>query len=255
MPQTVYDVGDPITSRLKLGVAPDGTTIVTVTVTKPDGTTQTGVAGPTRDGATDEYTAQWTADYLGGGDYVAKWTVTGTGAGVQAKVYNVRPIPSARTRVAWAPFLSSVGDYVPRLTIDTTTPGQAVPLGTFSGQTDPTDEQVMRLIDQAISTVAGPLVTVVPALYDLAGAVVSMRAAAAVQRAYARNPQDYAAADALDRRADASYAVLSAANAANADGGAPLAEYAFPDPVPWGDGVPIGSTGQTVFGRWGQDLL
>jgi hypothetical protein len=38
MPQTVYDVGDPITSRLKLGVTPDGTTVATVAVQRPDGT-------------------------------------------------------------------------------------------------------------------------------------------------------------------------------------------------------------------------
>lgn len=256
MPQTVYDVGDPITSRLKLGVAPDVGTAVTVTVTKPDGAAQAGVAGPSRDGLTDEYVAQWTADYTAGGDYVAKWTVTGTGAGVQAKVYNVRPIPSARTRPSWSPFLSQVADYVPRLTIDTVTPGVAIPLGTFTGQTDPTDEQVMRLIDQAFATVAAPLVTVAPTLYDLATVVVSLRAAAAVQRAYARNPQDYAAADALDRRADSSYTVLSVANASATDpGGVPSLEWSFPDPVPWGDGVPKSTAGVATWGRWGEDLL
>lgn len=255
MPQTVYDVGDPITSRLKLGVVPDGTTVVIVAVTKPDGTAQAGVAGPTLDGL-DEYTAQWVADYAAGGDYVAKWTVTGTGAGVQAKVYNVRPTPSARTRVSWAPFLSQVADYVPRLTIDTVTPGESIPLGTFTGQTDPTDEQVMRLIDQALTTVAGPLVSLAPALYDLATTVVSMRTAAAVQRAYARNAQDYAAADALDRRADAAYATLVTADAsATEPGGVAGLEWSFPDPVPWGDGIPKTSTGVSTFGRWGQDLL
>jgi hypothetical protein len=79
MPQTVYDIGDPITSRLKLGVTPDGTTAVTVAVTKPDGTSQ-AVTGPTGPVNSDEWTAQWTAAMAN--DYVAVWTVTGTGAGV-----------------------------------------------------------------------------------------------------------------------------------------------------------------------------
>jgi hypothetical protein len=253
MPQTVYDVGDPITSRLKLGVAPDGTTVVLVLVTKPDGTTQTGVAGPTRDGTTDEYTAQWAADYPAGGDYVAKWTVTGTGAGVQAKVYNVRALPSARTRVAWSPFLSQVADYVPRLTVDTVTPGSSVPLGTFTGQTDPTDEQVQRLIDQAVARVQGPLVAVAVSLYDLATTVAALRAAASVQRAFARNPQDYAAADALDAQADASYSTLVTANAtASEAGGVGVPEWSFPTPVPWGDG--LSSTTAATWWR-GQEQL
>jgi hypothetical protein len=235
MPQTVFDVGDTITSRLSLGVTPDGTTNVSLAVTKPDGTTQvtTSVAGPVN---VDEYTAQWTATQPN--DYVAVWTVTGTGAGVQAKVYNVRPLPSPdNTRPTWAPFLSRVADLVPALTIDRTTPGSVTMWGTFNGNTWPTDEQAMRLVDAATRTINATLGTVAPALYPLAGDVAALRAAAAIQRAYPRNPADLATADALDRRADADMARLVTANSAAGAAvlASPLAQWAFPSPVAWGD--------------------
>lgn len=236
MPQTVYDQGDPITSRLKLGVTPDVTTAVTVVVTRPDGTQQ--YSGPPAGGPVngDEYTVQWTASMAN--DYVAVWTVTGTGAGVQAKVYNVRPLPSpSASRPAWVPFLSDVADYIPRLTIDMVTPGSAVEYGTFNGLTTPSDEQAMRLLDRAVGSVIATAGTIQTSVAGLAATAAALRAAAAIQRAYPRSADDRAVADALDRRADAELARLVAANAAAGAVGTTgtLPQWSFPAPVAWGD--------------------
>lgn len=144
MPQTVYDVGDPITSRLKLGVTPDGGTVATVTVKRPDGATIAGLTPGAFVG--DEKTVQWYATDDGtpngtvlaaAGDWLAVWKVTGTGASVAAKVYNVAPLPGTSTRAGWSPFLSDVADFVPFLTVDTVTPGSQLYLGTFTGVTSP----------------------------------------------------------------------------------------------------------------------
>jgi hypothetical protein len=152
VPQTVFDQGDLITSRLNLGVTPDDTTTATVTVQRPDGTAIAGLN--TSAWAGMEKTVQWWATDDGtaagtttssAGDWLAVWRVTGTGASVTAKVYPVRPLPSASSdRPPWAPFLSDVADHVPWLTVDTVTPGSQVYLGTFTGRTTPTDEQVQR---------------------------------------------------------------------------------------------------------------
>lgn len=244
MPQTVYDVGDPITSRLDIGVTPDGSTVVSVAVTAPDGTL-VAVVGPTQVGTSSVWTAQWTGDL--DGDYVAVWTVTGTGAGVQAKVYNVRALPSASdTRPVWTPFLSDVADYVPRLTIDTITPGSATEYGTFTGSTTPTDEQAHRLTDAAVAAVLGAVGTVDDTLHGLARVVAAIRAAASIQRAYPRDltairgSDEASLADALDRRADAELARLITANTAAGQAQVPAAVlpvYSFPDPVSWGDSL------------------
>lgn len=248
MPQTVYDTGDPITSRLSLGVTHDGTTTVAVAVYRPDGT---AVAAPGMSGwlAGEERTAQFyaTNDGLAGsavdaadGDWVAVWTVGGTGAGVQAKVYNVRALAGASDRrPAWAPFLSDVADHVPRLTIDVATPGSAIELGTFNGLTAPTDEQAQRHVDQAVaSIVAAAGVVTGDGVQQQARASAALRAAASIQRAWPRSAEDRAAADALDRRADAEFGRLLTAIAATAGSTSvpsALPQYAFPTPVKWGD--------------------
>ncbi len=239
MVQTVFDVGDPITSRLKLGVAPDGTTVVAVAVTAPDGTAQT-VVGPTGPVNVDEYMAQWTATMAG--DYVATWSVTGTGAGVQSKVFVVRAAPLASDdRPVWAPYLSDVADHVPYLTVDTTTPGDATFLRTFSGYTSPTDSQAARITDQAVVSVMAAVGTVNDSLHGMARLVASLRAAAAILRAYPRDPNDpndRALAQDLDRRADAELAVLKAANEAAGEAQVPAAlapVWSFPQSVSWGD--------------------
>jgi hypothetical protein len=241
LPQTVFDVGDPITSRLKLGVTPDGTTVVTVAVTKPDGTAQTLSGGPTRVELTDEWTAQWAASMAG--DYVATLSVTGTGAGVQAKVFNVRALPTADDgRPTWAPFLSDVADHIPYLTVDVVTPGSATYYMTFNGNTHPADDSAMRHVDQAVVSVAAAVGTVNAALSEQAKLVASLRAAASILRAYPRDPNDpndRALAQDLDRRADAELGRLIDANTAAGEATVPpsglLPIYSFPVAVSWGD--------------------
>jgi hypothetical protein len=102
--------------------------------------------------ATDDGTASGTT-LAAAGDWLAVWKVTGTGASVTAKVYNVAPLPGTSTRPSWSPFLSDVADHVPFLTIDPTVPGSQVYLGTFTGWTSPTDEQAQRHIDRAVAIV------------------------------------------------------------------------------------------------------
>lgn len=244
MPQTVYDVGDPITSRLTLGVTPDGTTAVTVAVYRPDGTViaaspssgwvngnqKTVQLYATDTGAAGASTAE--AD----GDWLVVWTVTGTGASVTAKVYPVAPLPGTSTRPAWSPFLSDVADFVPMLTVDATVPGSQVYLGTFTGNTSPTDEQAQRHIDNAVRFVGAGFGALTTELASMARSVAAVRAAATLARAFARNPDDLDLATALERQAAADLTVLIGAveNAGSTSLSAVPVLYA-PEPVGWGD--------------------
>ena len=260
MPQTVYDVGDPITSRLKLGVTPDGTTSVTVAVTRPDGTAITVVpsVGWTGDDG-DEKTAQFYATddgTVGGttlaadGDWLALWKVTGTGASVTPKIYNVTPLPATSARVAWSPFLSDVADHVPFLTIDQRTPGMQTYLGTFTGWTSPADEVAQRHIDQAVAIVGAGFGTLTGALPRMARSVTALWAAASLCRAYARDRDTRDLAAQLTAAASAELKVLLAAvDNAGADSLAAVPVLYAPPPVPWGDDL---DTGQHVPGirRW-----
>lgn len=243
MPQTVFDVGDPITSRLKLGVTPDGSTQVSITVTRPDGT---AITPPVISAwaNTDEKTAQWyaTDDGTAGGattgavgDWLATWRVTGTGANVAAKVYNVAALPTPGLRAVWSPPLSKVADHVPYLTVDVTDPGSQTYLGTFTGNTSPNDEVAQRHIDAAAALVT-PLAPSMPAsLYGLAGTVTALYAAASLASAYARTADDAARAAALLARASTAYTQLSTAIQALADGSddgrvAVMPVWSFPPP-------------------------
>lgn len=242
--QTVYDVGDPITSQLTLGVTPDGTTTVALVVTRPDGTVVTPPVITPFTG--DVKTAQWWATDDGtstgptsfsAGDWLALWKVTGTGANILPKVYNVAPLPGVGTRPAWSPFLSNVADHVPYLTVDTNTPGQQVYLGTFTGTTTPTDEIAQRHIDLATSMIAPLLPGMINALYPAARGVVALRAAASLARAYARRQEDIAAAASLNAQADSAWKLLVEAYGNNNQGttGVDVPYWNFPAPVAWGD--------------------
>lgn len=246
MPQTVFDVGDPITSRLKLGITPGGDTAVTVKVYRPDGTAIADPAISAWGGAAgDEKTAQWyaTDDGTAGaatgsadGDWLAVWKVTGAGAGTQAKVYNVRALATASdTRPLWAPFLSDVADYIPTRTLDITVPGSALFLGTFNGNTTPTDEQAQRHIDKAVASILATLGAVLPAAEPLARTVASLRAAASIERAYPDRDAQVNTAEQLDARANAELRQLITANAGGSTDTALLPQWAFPDPVSYGD--------------------
>jgi hypothetical protein len=222
MPQTVFDVGDPITSRLKLGMTPDPVlTVASVKVYRPTGVELLGLTASGWLGADgDEKTVQWfaTDDGTAGGptlaaagDWLAVWKVTGPGAAIAPKVYNVNPLPSTGTRPVWSPFLSDVADHVPWLTVDTATPGSQVYLGTFTGWTTPTDEQAQRHVDNAV-TVTGALLGTLPSgVYRLARTVAAVRAAAALARAFPRNRADLDTADQLAAQAATDLKVLTTA--------------------------------------------
>lgn len=248
MPQTVFDVGDPITSRLDIGVTPDGTTTASVVVQRPDGTVISGLVPTAFVGSVK--TVQWFATNTGvvgaatdlaAGDWLAVWTVTGTGASVTPKIYSVSTLPTPGTRVGWTPFLSDVADYVAYLTVDTTSPGSQVFLGTFTGNTTPTDEQVQRIIDREVSIVEGMTVgiTSMPtSLYSLASTVVALRAASIIARTYQRtNELDLRFATTLDAWAASALASLIAAvgELGGGPGAGPAPVGYFPDAPYWQD--------------------
>jgi hypothetical protein len=242
MPQTVYDAGDPITSRLKLGVTPDGTTVATVTVQRPGNVPITVSPGAwvgdektVQFWATDDGTVSGTTT-SSAGDWLVVWKVTGTGASVTPKVYSVAPLPGTSTRPSWSPFLSDVADHVPFLTIDTTDPSNQVYLGTFTGVTSPTDEIAQRHIDKAAAIVGAGFGTLTGSLPAMARAVTALFAAAALCRSYARDQQTRALADQLAGEARLELKVLNDAveNAGSSTLSALPVMFA-PDPVPWGD--------------------
>lgn len=242
MAQTVYDVGDQITSRLALAVTPDGTTAVTATLQRPDGTAVAvtpsaflGAESTFTFYATDDGTVAGTVDSAAG-DWLAVWKVTGTGAGVTPKVYNVAPLPGATARVSWSPFLSDVADHVPYLSIDPTTPGVQTYLGTFTAITSPTDEQAQRHIDRATAIVGAGFSTLTGALPAMARSVAAIWAAATLCRAFARDAETVARAADLMRQAQADLKILqnSVDNASESTTNA-LPVLRAPDPVSWGD--------------------
>jgi hypothetical protein len=165
------------------------------------------------------------------------WTVTGTGASTTAKVYNVAPLPGTSARVSWSPFLSQVADHIPYLTVDTTTPGQQVYLGTFTGTTTPTDEVAQRHVDAATALMGPAIPTISAALYPAARAVAALRAAASLARAFPRRAEDLNAAAALDGRADAAWKslVVAAEQEGTAAGAVGIPHWYFPLPATWGD--------------------
>lgn len=83
------EVGDVATATLT--VSPyDGTTVAALVVTSPDGTTSSPAAATTDGGKT------WTAavSYTLAGVWRLKWTVTGTGTGVESELVSVAPDPT-----------------------------------------------------------------------------------------------------------------------------------------------------------------
>jgi hypothetical protein len=244
MSQTVYDVGDPITSRIKLGVTPDGTTQVTVSVTSPTGATINPLLGAWEN--TDERVAQFHATADGtdtgsatgaDGDWLVVWRITGTGANVLPKVYNVAPLPGTSVRPAWSPFLSDVADHVPYLTVDSITPGTQIYLGTFTGYTAPTDEVAQRHIDRVVAMMLPSIANISATLRPAARSVAALRAAASLARAYPRRPEDMSAAEALTAAADSAWTMLvDAAEAEGTVGGSVLTPvWYFPTPKRYAD--------------------
>jgi hypothetical protein len=237
MAQTVFDVGDPIVTRLSLGVTPDGTTVPAISVIKPDGSLLSPVPGITGPLNGDEYTAQFSASQPG--DWVAIWTVSGTGAGTSAKVYNVRPLPTgSASRPAWVPFLSDVADYVPRKTRDTT-PGSEIIFGTFNGLTEPSDGQVQRILDKVVATILA-MGSITPVLEPMAAGTAALRAAADVELAWPERTSDMIVYQQLDSRAKAAMEELEEA-VERGDTGAVASNpvFSFPASPPWADDMQL----------------
>lgn len=157
------------------------------------------------------------------------------------------PIPAGpgASAVTWAPTLPEVADYVPRLTVDTTTAGAATELGTFTTTTTPDTDSAQRIINGAVAGVEATIgTTLAEALHPLANTVAALRAAATMLRAYAHHTgNDLAIAAAYDARADAEMARLTFAIADAADGEVDgtdgaleiLPMWSMPAAVSWGD--------------------
>lgn len=246
MPQSVFDVGDPITSRLTLGVTPDGTTTTAISVKRPDGT---AIAGLIPSGwVGDEKTVQCFATNdgaagsptdLADGDWLVVWYIGGTGASVTPKVYSVQPLPGTTDRPAWRPFLAEVADFTPWLTLDTTIPGADTFLGTFTGTTYPDDDQVRRHINRVEEPIAGRWPGLSSRLHQQARSYVAVRTAANLARAFGRTPEQLAEADSLSAEANRMWTEFGrladddTSGDPTATGQVPV--WAMPTPVSWGD--------------------
>jgi hypothetical protein len=138
----------------------------------------------------------------------------------------------------WEPTLQQVAIWVPWLTVDTTTPGQQTPSGTFTATTEPNATHAQEHISQAAVMVGAAAGTVPAALYDLAAAITALRAAIALALAYPRDDQDIAAAVArMQAQYDADWKVfVTAVDNAGGDNPATASPVLYaPEPVRWGD--------------------
>ncbi|MEU4558527.1 hypothetical protein AB0F72_09055 [Actinoplanes sp. NPDC023936] len=222
-----------------------GDTAGTATLHRPDGTSAplavtAGVVST--DPVTGVASRRLTSEpitFTQAGKWVLSWTATGTGAGAEDAVFWVTPRPAAGGPT-WTPGLSRVAAYIPRLTVDQTTPGSATERGTFDDHTNPTGQVAQRHIDDAVAEVAALAGTVPDALHALASAIAARRAAASILRAYGddRSGQNALAfAAALDARADTDLTRLQTEIAEDEEPyGIDVAPaYSFPPAVPWGD--------------------
>ncbi|WP_326829684.1 hypothetical protein OIE13_05980 [Streptosporangium sp. NBC_01810] len=159
--------------------------------------------------------------------------------------------------VPWVPSLEQVAGHIPARTRATTHPGanneDALPKGTFTAETQPTDEVAGRFIAAAVAQVAGRVGTVPSTptyLVGLATAAAALRAAADIELAYGsdRDADRDANKDAvrdidtqiyerLDARAGKALADL--VDAIGQGGGGPsgqlLPQWSMPEPPAWGD--------------------
>lgn len=126
--------------------------------------------------------------------------------------------PGAST-VIWAPTLPGVADYVPWLTVDTTTTA-GTELGTVHHEHHSHTDSAQRIVNVAVAGVEVTIgTTPAEALYTLANTVAASRAAATMLRAYAHHTGDgLAIAAAYDARDDAEITRLRFAIADAADG-------------------------------------
>jgi hypothetical protein len=219
-------VGDSEVPRLDVAPA-DGSTSVTLTVTAPDGTVTT----PTMTGgdlvviantSPVEYSQRWTATspvvYSAPGRWVLHYEVTGTGQGVEdLEVYVVAsPVAGGPT---WTPGRSRVANYVPHRTLSrsltSTTEGQDVYEFTFDSNTVPTGLAVQRLIADGMAWVSARISPMAAATEPAASVIVSLYAAAAVERGWPQDDNSLQRANDLEKRMDLLLKDLVAANNAS----------------------------------------
>jgi len=222
-----WNVGDMIPLTLYV---PDGdaTTTATIAYTTPLGATG-AVTAPT----TADVGKTWTSPGMvvtSAGPWKFVWTIAGMGTGTEewtTYVSSVTPVP-------WKPTLRGVADLIPQRTIPVNS-ASADPLLTFTTQTVPTAEQVIRQIDSATRWVALSTGTVDTTLYESATDVATLRAAGLCEMSYPLRDGDITTvAKALLEQADAALIALTRANEAltstTATSGANVPQWSFPDP-------------------------
>ncbi len=159
------------------------------------------------------------------------------------------PIPSgpgSPELPEWAPGRENVADYVPHRTLakreQATTEGEDVYYLTFDTDTRPTGWAVDRLIGDGLAYVTGQASPLHTSLQATAAVVVTLYAAAAVERSWPNDDQSLQRANDMEKRMSDMLAGLVAANdRANGGDGQPgdtdqrVPLYSFPAAVPWGD--------------------
>ncbi|GAA0528771.1 hypothetical protein GCM10010172_06720 [Paractinoplanes ferrugineus] len=214
------DLGVGDSETVTLNVAPaDNTTSATLTATTPGGTSSSvtvagGALAEIPGSNPVEYTQTWTSTtpvtFTQAGRWVLRWVVTGTGGGAEDFERYVLPARTAGGPTWW-PGRTQVAAYVPWLTVSLSKPGDQTYQGTFSDDTSPDGAVADRHIADAGALVA-PLATVMPAaLYELAGTVTALHAAASLAAAYARTDEDARRAENLLARAVTAYQRLTTA--------------------------------------------
>lgn len=225
------------TDQLTLTVEPyDTDTLATLLLTAPDGTVSTPSVS-----SVDHHT--WTANpvYNAAGKWVARWLITGTGAGVTFEDVWVSRPASPAAAVAWRPELWQVADHIPGRTLVGAVDGYGNALATFTADTHPTDQQAQRLITAACAWVLAKTGPVDATLTDLAQTVAATWAAARIELTWPDNRDDLNTADQLYKQATDMRDDLWRANEAvtGQDPEDPQAHlfpvYSFPAPEPWGD--------------------
>lgn len=144
----------------------------------------------------------------------------------------------------WTPSLEQVADHIPTRTRDAAQPGSDTLLNTFTSTTTPTDEQARRRITAAVVEVLGAVASInatIPTtptyLPALASEAAALRAAAMIELAYPDRDADVEVSTQLDQRATATLQRLLDAltNQDTGSEGNLLPQYAFPEPVWYGD--------------------
>jgi hypothetical protein len=151
------------------------------------------------------------------------------------------------TLPTWSPDLADVGAYVTSRTLDNSVPGVDAPTGTFNEDTYPTDAQVTGIIPGACQWVLVKTGTVDTTLVEMAKACAALYTAATVELSFPQRDADVENAQALLDLATSMRVDLALANIeiTGVDPSSPsdnlVPQYAFPDPIWWGDYNRLGS--------------